>query len=64
MEKEERTIKRSIRIPYGLYKELVEDSKNVGRSSNQVILDILRGSVWSRSEGEKERKKMVQVVRL
>ena len=44
---EERTIKRSIRIPYRLYKELVEDSKNVGRSSNQVILDILRGSVWS-----------------
>ena len=46
---EERTVKRSIRIPYGLYKELVEDSRKIGRSSNQVILDILRRGLRSRS---------------
>ena len=56
---EERTVKRSIRIPYRLYKELVEDSKNVGRSSNQVILDILRGGLWGRGKGKETRQTLV-----
>lgn len=53
--KEEKTIKRSIRIPSKLYEALVEDSRRVGRSSNQVVLDILRRGVWNRGRGEKER---------
>lgn len=54
----EKTIKRSIRIPSKLYEALVEDSRRVGRSSNQVVLDILRRGVWNRGRGEKEREKM------
>lgn len=54
MEKE-RTVKRSIRIPSKLYEALVEDSRRVGRSSNQVVLDILRRGIWNRGRGEKER---------
>lgn len=50
----ERTIKRSIRIPSKLYEALVEDSRRVGRSSNQVILDILRRGVWNRGRGEEK----------
>lgn len=57
--KEEKTIKRSIRIPRKLYEALVEDSRRVGRSSNQVVLDILRRGVWNRGRGEKEGAKMV-----
>lgn len=57
--KEEKTIKRSIRIPSKLYEALVEDSRRVGRSSNQVILDILRRGVWNRGRGEKKRAKVV-----
>lgn len=52
---EERTVKRSIRIPSKLYEALVEDSRRVGRSSNQVVLDILRRGLWNRGRGEKER---------
>lgn len=55
----EKTIKRSIRIPSKLYEALVEDSRRVGRSSNQVVLDILRRGVWNRGRGEKERAKVV-----
>jgi len=58
---EEKTIKRSIRIPSKLYEALVEDSRRLGRSSNQVILDIMRRGVWNRGRGKKERKKMVQI---
>lgn len=57
----EKTIKRSIRIPSKLYEALVEDSRRVGRSSNQVVLDILRRGVWNRGRGEKERKKVVLI---
>lgn len=55
----EKTIKRSIRIPSKLYEALVEDSRRVGRSSNQVVLDILRRGLWNRGRREKEGEKMV-----
>jgi len=58
---EEKTIKRSIRIPSKLYEALVEDSRRVGRSSNQVVLDILRRGIWNRGRGEKERTKVVLI---
>ena len=59
--KEEKTIKRSMRIPSKLYEALVEDSRRLGRSSNQVVLDILRRGVWNRGRGEKKGEKVVQV---
>ncbi len=56
---EDKTIKRSIRIPSKLYEALVEDSRRLGRSSNQVILDIMRRGIWNRGRGEKKRTKVV-----
>lgn len=52
--KEEKTIKRSIRIPSKLYEALVEDSRRVGRSSNQVVLDIL-GEAYGIEVEERKR---------
>lgn len=51
----QKTIKRSIRIPSKLYEALVEDSRRVGRSSNQVVLDIL-GEAYGIEVEERKRR--------
>lgn len=51
---EERTIKRSIRLPLDVHEALMEEAKERGRSGNQVILDVLRGKVWNRGKGEEK----------
>ena len=45
MEKREKTIKRSIRLPKRLYEELEEESRRRGKYVNQVIIEALRERV-------------------
>lgn len=51
---EERTIKRSIRIPLEVHEVLNEESKRRGKSVNQVILEDL-GNIYNIEVGERRR---------
>lgn len=44
---EEKTIKRSIRIPNRMHEVLEGESKVRGKSVNQVILEDLRKDIWN-----------------
>lgn len=58
---EEKTIKRSIRVPIRLHEVLEEESKKRIKSVNQVILEDLRKDVWDRSRREKKGAKVVLI---
>ncbi len=51
---EDRTIKRSIRIPNRMHEVLSEESKRRGKSVNQVILEDL-GRMYGIEVGERRR---------
>lgn len=51
---EEKTIKRSIRVPKRLHEVLSEESKRRGKSVNQVILEDL-GRMYGIEVGERRR---------
>lgn len=39
-------VKRSIRIPKEMHKELEDISKEKGKSVNKVILEIIKERIW------------------
>ncbi len=53
---EEKTIKRSIRIPLRVHEVLSKESARRGKSVNQVILEDL-GSIYGIEVGNRKRRK-------